>query len=529
MREYDGRAMTFAPASRRSFLHGAALWAGAAVTGLGPAKGVRAAPVFLQDPFQLGVASGDPVADGFVIWTRLAPDIFNPHALPAEAIPVAWEVAADSNMKKILAHGQVLARPELGHSVHVDVHGLESQHEYFYRFHCGAAVSRVGRTLTLPKPRTAIDRLRFAFASCAHLQQGYFTAYRDIIARDPAFILHLGDYIYESSRGMVVRPHPGPEPMTLEGYRLYHAAYKLDPDLQAAHAYCPWFFTWDDHEVVNDYTRDEAETMRDPVAFTARKRAAYQAYYENMPLRSSAAYHDGHVDLYQRFLFGDLAEFNITDARQYRDPLPCRTPDWHGGRLSDLATCPDMDDPTRSMPGKTQEAWLADGLGKSAARWNVVAHSLMFAAFDQINGPPRGTYTDSWGAYPASRRKLLDVVKHRNIRNVIGLAGDIHSFFVSDVKDEDTNPDSITLMTEFVCTSITSGSFSAALFASLMPENPHIKFCDDTKRGYTLCNITKDAWHADLRVVDDVRVPGGQVSILKRFVVENGRPGPQAA
>jgi alkaline phosphatase D len=521
--------MAILPASRRTFLHGAASWAGLAIAGFGPAKIARALPVFLNDPFQLGVASGDPVADGFVIWTRLAPDPFDPHALPPEAIPVAWEVAADQAMKKIIARGQVFARPELGHSVHVDVKGLQPQREYFYRFHCGPAVSRIGRALTLPTPRAAADHLRFAFASCAHFQQGYFSAYGDMIAQDPAFILHLGDYVYESSWGTVVRHHPAPEPTTLEGYRLYHAAYKLDPDLQAAHAYCPWFVTWDDHEFVNDYTRDGAETVRDPAAFAVRKRAAYQAYYENMPLRPYAAFNDGRMNLFQRFMFGDLAEFNITDARQYRDALPCRTPDWHGGRLIDVTMCPDYSDPNRSMLGKQQDFWLAGGIGRSQARWNVIAHSLMFASFDQVGGPAHGIYTDGWGAYPVSRRRILDGVKQRNVSNVVTLAGDIHTFFVSEVKDDDANPDSATLMTEFVCTSVTSESINGPLFQSLMPENPHIKFCDDTKRGYVLCDVTKESWRADLRTVDDVRVRNSKVGTLKSFVVESGRPGPQAA
>ena len=521
--------MTLYQPSRRSLLRGAALWAGATMSGLGPVKQALAAPVFLNDPFQLGVASGDPVADGFVIWTRLAPDPFDPEALPSEAIPVAWEVAADAAMKNIVAHGQVMARPDMAHSVHVDVRGLQPHRPYYYRFHCGAAVSRTGRALTMPTPRMAVDRLRFAFASCSHLEQGYFTAYRDMVRQDPAFIMHLGDYIYESSWGTSVRHHPAPEPTTLEGYRAYHAAYKLDLDLQAAHAHCPWFFTWDDHEVANDYSRDEVETTRDPAAFKARKLAAYKAYYEHMPLRPYAAFDGAQVNIYQRALYGDLAEFNITDGRQYRDSIPCQKPDWRAGRLVDIAECAEYFDPNRSMLGKAQETWLRNGFAKSNTRWNVLAHSLMFTSFDQIIGPQRGVFTDSWGGYPTSRRKLLDVVKQRNIPNVITLAGDIHSFFVSDVKDDDLDPNSATLMSEFVGTSVTSESYNTALFNSLMPENPHIKFCDDTRRGYIMCDVTREAWRADLRVVDNVRIREGAFSTMKSFVVESGKPGPQNA
>lgn len=521
--------MTVFQPTRRSLLRGAALWAAATATGFGPVKRALAAPVFLNDPFQLGVASGDPVADGFVIWTRLAPDPFDPEALAPEAIPVGWEVAADAAMKKIVAQGQVLARPDMAHSVHIDVRGLAPQREYYYRFHCGPAVSRTGRALTLPTPRMPVDRLRFAFASCSHLEQGYFTAYRDMIAQDPSFILHLGDYIYESSWGTTVRHHPAPEPTTLEGYRAYHAAYKLDADAQAAHAHCPWFFTWDDHEVANDYSRAEAATSPDPAAFMARKMAAYKAYYEHMPLRPYATFDGTQMTLYQRVLYGDLAEFNITDGRQYRDAVPCQKPDWKAGRLVDIAECPEFEDPNRSMLGKMQETWLRNGFAKSKTRWNVLAHGQMFTDFDQILGPARGVYTDGWGGYPSARRKLLDMVKTRGVPNVVTLAGDIHSFFVSDVKDDDRDPNSQTLMTEFVGTSVTSESFNTALFTSLMPENPQIKFCDDRQRGYIMCDVTPNLWRADLRVVDNVRIRDGVFSTLKSFVVENGKPGPQTA
>ena len=513
--------------SRRQLLQGAAVWSAAA--GLAPFKHAVGKTIFLNDPFQLGVASGDPVADGFVIWTRLAPDPFDPAALAPEAIPVAWEVAADEGMKTIVAKGQVWARPDMAHSIHVDVRGLEPARPYYYRFHCEGMVSRQGRAVTLPPPGRTVDRMKFAFASCAHFEQGYFSVYRDMAAQNPDFILHLGDYIYESSWGAKVRRHPVSEPHTLAEYRAFHAAYKLDPDLQDAHAHCPWFFTWDDHEVANDYSKGEAPSTIDPVAFAARKMAAYKAYYEHMPLRSSAALRDGEMRLYQRVLFGDLAQFDITDGRQYRDPLPCQPPGWHAGYVLDVTACETYNDPHRTMLGAAQENWLRGGFAASGARWNVLAHSLMFTDFDQLQGPARGVGTDGWGGYPAARRQLLDMVKQRKISNVVTLGGDIHSFFISDVKDDPTDTTSATLMSEFVGTSVTSASFSAAEFKALMPENPHIKFCDDTRRGYVFCDVTKDVWHADLRVAGDVRWRDTAFSTLKSFVVENGRPGPQAA
>ncbi len=521
--------MTRLGSSRRSLLRGAALWAGAAAAGLGSVRYALGKTLFLNDPFQLGVASGDATADGFILWTRIAPDLFNPEALPPEALAVAWEVAADEGMKNIVAKGRAWARPDMAHSVHVDVRGLEPRRPYFYRFHCDGAVSRVGRALTLPMPRKPLDRMRFVFTSCAHMEQGYFSAYRDMIAQEPEFILHLGDYIYESAWSRPVRRHPGPVPVTLEEYRLHHAAYKLDPDLQAAHAYCSWFFTWDDHEVANDYSKNESQATADPASFTRRKLAAYKAYYEHMPLRPSAAFEESGMKMYQRVLFGDLAQFDITDGRQYRDPLPCQPPDWRAGRLLDITECADYANSTRSMLGKTQEAWLRDGFAKSGARWNLLAQALMFSDFDQIPGPQRGFYTDGWGGYPAARRRLLDVVKERKVGNVITLAGDIHSFFVADVKDDSFDLKSATLMSEFVGSSVTSQGFDSALFKALLPENPHIKFCDDTRRGYGVCDVTKELWRTDLRATESVKVPQATFSTLKSFAVENGRPGPQAA
>ena len=413
----------------------------------------------------------------------------------------------------------------MAHSVHVDVRGLEPQREYFYRFHCGPAVSRIGRAFTLPPPDASVGRLRFAYASCSHLEQGYFTTYRDLIAQNPAFIIHLGDYIYEASWGSPVRHHPGPEPHDLDAYRLYHAAYKLDPDLQAAHAHCPWFFTWDDHEAANDYTANEAPATLDPKAFMRCKMAAYKAYYERMPLRPSAAFDGTGLALYQRFLFGDLAEFNITDGRQYRAALPCQTPNWRQGWIMDVASCVELNDPARSMLGPVQEQWLDRGYGRASAHWNVFSQGQMFASSDQIPSKLYGVFTDSWGGYPASRRRILDLVEDRKLTNVIAIAGDIHSFFASDIKDDSRNPDSATLMSEIVGTSVTSESFNTALFNPLLPENPHIKFLDDCQRGYVLCDATKDTWRADLRAVDNVRVRNGTVSTLRTFVVENGKPG----
>ncbi len=517
--------------ARRQFVRNAAAWAGVMLASLGPIKKVAAAnPVFINDPFQLGVASGDPVADGFVIWTRIAPDPYDIQALPNEALLVGWEVATDAKFKKIIKKGNVYARPELAHSVHVEVQGLEQGSEYFYRFTCGGVQSQVGRALTLPAPYANVERLRFAFASCQHYEQGYFSAYRDMVAQNPSFIMHLGDYIYDVSWGQTIRHHPIGDARTLHDYRQIHAIYKLDSDLQKAHLHCPWVFMWDDHEVDNDYANLINEDNAPPEEFAKRRNAAYQAFYEHMPLRAMAA-PDANMNMvmFQRFQYGNLAEFNMLDLRQYRSNHPCELPDFHAGRVVDISQCADLNDPKRTMLGPLQETWMAKGFARTNAKWVVIAQTLMLMGFDQILGPQRGTYTDNWGGYPVARRKLLDLVKNRKLQNVISLGGDIHSYVIGDVKDDDLDPNSATLISEFVGTSITSESYNTRLFSALMAENQNIKLIDDRYRGYILCDVDSKVWTSTLRISDNVHVRDSACKTFATFAVENGKPGVQQA
>lgn len=516
--------------TRRHFLHNAAQWAGVMVAAMAVPRRVIAAPVFVNDPFQLGVASGDPTADGFVLWTRLAPDPLDPQALPSEAIAVGWEIASDAGMKKIVAHGNALAHPELAHSVHVDVSGLLPAREYFYRFRAGSAVSRIGRTVTWPTPRAPANHVRFAVASCQSYEEGYFSAYRDMVAQNPDFILHLGDYIYETAvRGATVRHAPVADAYTLDEYRLLHAVYKTDPDLQAAHAHCPWLYMWDDHEVANDYARDQAEKTQDTAVFLKRRIAAYQAVYEHMPLRISArADANGLAYMYQRLDYGDLAAFSLLDQRQFRDRMACQTATSHAGKVVDTTQCTEVNDPKRTMLGETQEKWFATNFIKNQAAWNVIAQTLMLSALDQTTDAGYSVFTDSWGGYAAARRKVLDLVRDKKVPNTISLGGDIHSYFVSDIRDNDKDSRSPILITEFVGTSITSESNNYALYQGFMPKNPQIRFFDDRSRGYMLCDISRETWKTTLRTVDTVRVRDGKFATLKTFVVENGKSGAQA-
>jgi alkaline phosphatase D len=286
------------PIGRRTVLKAAA--AAMSTTALGRIAHAAPEPLPRATPFTLGVASGDPAADGFVIWTRLVPEPLDGGGMPPEPVPVEWEVADDERWKRIVRRGVAIARPEWGHSVHVELRGLSPDRWYWYRFRTRKDISPVGRTRTTPPMGAPLARVRFAFASCQHWEQGYFAAYRHMLDDPLDFVIHLGDYIYEtSSWADEVRRHEGPEPVTLEEYRARHALYKLDPDLQRAHMAWPWLVTWDDHEVDNDYAADQSQDRDPPDAFLRRRAAAYQAYWEHMPLRHSARPRGPSMRLYQ--------------------------------------------------------------------------------------------------------------------------------------------------------------------------------------------------------------------------------------
>jgi alkaline phosphatase D len=478
-------------------------------------------PAFPQSayPFGLGVASGYPTASGMVLWTRL----------PGPAT-VAWEVAADESMKTIVARGTALADPAWAHSVHVEPEGLQPDRWYWYRFSTAQAQSPIGRTRTAPEPKAAATRLRFAFASCQHYEQGWFGAYRHIAADAPDLIAFLGDYIYESSWGRDhVRKHDAPEPYTLDDYRARYALYKSDPDLQAAHAACPWIVTWDDHEVDNDYADDRSEDGLDKEQFLARRAAAYRAYYEHMPLPARMRPQGPDMRIYTTLDWGSLARFYTLDDRQYRSWHACPRPGRSGGSNTvDIDDCARIFSPGRSMLGRVQERWLEGELGRSGARWNVLAQQTPMAQFDQKPGPGRRAWTDGWDGYPAARRRLLDFVLQRKVGNPVVLGGDVHSFNANRLKADFDQPDSPTVATEFVVTSITSQAWAQERLNQYRPDNPHMLLVDSRYRGYARADVTPARMTVDLRAMENVQRKDAGCSTLASFVVENGRPGPQA-
>jgi alkaline phosphatase D len=505
---------------RRTFLAvtnsllAAAVWADRA-TGA-----VLKKPTFTDDPFQLGVASGDPTSDGVVLWTRLAPKPLEGGGCPAEPIAVAWQVAEDEQMTKVVQQGTTVANPQWAHSVHVEVSGLRPDRWYWYRFRAGDAESRAARTRTAPPDDQVPARLRLAFASCQHFEAGHFTAYEHMAKDDLDLVLHLGDYIYEgASRPGAIRKHVGPRLEKLEDYRNRHAQYKTDPAMKAMHAAVPWVVTWDDHEVANNYAGLISEKANEGVDdFRRRRAAAYQAYYEHMPLRRAALPQGPDMLLYRRVNFGKLADFSILDTRQYRTDQPCDD--------GVKPPCEAVYDPNGTILGAQQREWMFKGLADSKSKWNVLAQQVMIAKVDLKVGDETAYSMDKWTGYEADRRALLKFLHQRKIANPVVLTGDIHTNWANELIADFDDLGSPVVGAEFVGTSITSGGNGVDEVkdqAQRMAENPCVKF-HNAQRGYVRCNITPEKWQTEYQVVDYVDRPGSPIKTRASFVVESGRP-----
>ena len=488
----------------------------------GPALITSAAHAFKADPFQLGVASGCPRPDSVVLWTRLAPDPLNGGDVGPDPVPVDWEIAEDDGFRSITARGRHTATAEWAHSVHVQVQGLTPGRWYWYRFRAGDAVSPVGRTRTAPPVDAPLDRFRFAFASCQQYEQGYFTAYRHMAARELDLVIHLGDYIYELSWGRQhVRQHTGAIPTTVEEFRDRYALYKSDPDLRAAHAAFPWLAIWDDHEVADDYANDRSPRNRDRKFFLSVRRAAYQAWFEHMPVPPSMAPAGDGLRIYDRYRFGNMLDLMLLDDRQYRSPPPCGDDNRITKRPVD---CAERTHPDRTMLGQAQEAWLDDSLAAAKARWTVIAQQTLMAEINRGSDGKPGFMVDRWDGYPAARQRLLDgLVRHRTANPVV-IGGDLHSFWTTNLTPNGT-ADGPVVATEFVGSSITSDGPRQELVERALANFPHLKYGRGDKRGYVAMELTTKALSAHFEAVDDVRDPKSGVRRLKDFVVESGKPG----
>lgn len=477
---------------------------------------------FADDPFQLGVASGDPHSTGVTLWTRLAPRPLDPDGgMTGDRIAVRWELADDEQFSRIVKRGTATATLPLGYSIHVDVDGLRPDRWYFYRFMAGDAVTATGRTRTTPAA-SAQTPLRFAFASCQHYEQGLYTAYRHMAAEEVDLVAHLGDYIYENApRPNTVRSYVGPLLMTVADYRQRYGQTKLDRDLQAAHLTRPWIITWDDHEVSNNYAGlVAADTTLTEAMMRPRRAAAYQAWWEHMPVRLPASGDWSNLSITRTLEWGALARFWVMDTRQFRSDQAC------GDGTKDVP-CGEWADPARTLMGEKQEKWLVDGVGKAREHWQVLANQVMMAPFDSRAGDGVRTSMDQWSGYPVARDRLLGEIGKRAPNRTVVITGDIHSSWVNELRSSFSSPDQPTVAAEFVGTSISSGGDGNDRNLAAGPlgaDNPHVKW-QNNRRGYVSCTVTAEEWRADYKTVEFVSKPDAPVQVPSRWLVRRGQAG----
>jgi alkaline phosphatase D len=466
--------------------------------------------------FVHGVASGDPLPDRVMLWTRVTPD-----AGAAAPVPVRWRIADDERLTRVAAQGTATARPERDFTVKVDAAGLRPGATYYYAFDAAGEQSPTGRTRTLPAGRAA--RLRLAVVSCSDFEKGYFNAYRNIASRpDLDAVLFLGDYVYEypTTTPGIERvagrvPAPAHECVTLDDYRLRYASHHLDPDLTALHATHPCIAVWDDHESANDAWRDGAlRHAAEQGSWAARRRAARRAFDEWLPLRDSPR-------MYRRFGFGGLADVMMLDGRSYRDRQVLAIDS--AARTS----------PRRSMLGAEQEAWLYASLRQSSragTAWRLVGQQVLFAPFVPQVGS--AMEVDNWEGYPAARSRFFDCLERERITDVAVLTGDIHSSWALDLpRSPLSGYDAATgrgsLAVEIVTPAVTSAPFlersgmreRAKTFASA---SPHMRYMDGDRHGYVLLDVSRERLLADWYHVRTVTERTADESKAASFVCERG-------
>ncbi|MBL9104894.1 MAG: alkaline phosphatase D family protein [Myxococcales bacterium] len=472
-------------------------------------------PALDSDPFTLGIASGDPLPDSVILWTRLAPDPkVAGGGMPDEVVAVEWEVATDEAFADVVLAGSADADPKLGHSLHIDARGLEPDSWYFYRFRVGEWTSPVGRARTLPAAGAAPERLRFASTCCQSFTDGYYTAYPHMIAEDIDLVLFLGDYIYESGATGPVRSHENPEPTTLDEYRVRHALYKSDANLRAAHARCPWLMIWDDHEVENNYVGDVSQDALPADEFLARRAAAYQAYYEHTPLRLPPP-EGPDYKIYRALQWGDLAELWLLDTRQYRADQNCGDEPGPG--------CDGWEAYDGTVLGAEQEKWLMDGMKASTRVWKLMAQQIVFSSVSN-NGSLINF--DQWDGYPLARQRLLDFFVQEQLENVVVIAGDLHVGGLGDLAADAADDSSPVVAAEIVTTSMSSdGNVPPETAEALVADLPLIKYFNAHQRGYVSHEITRDVYTVRCFMVDSATVPESGGKVDAEYFIDAGVPG----
>ncbi len=472
------------------------------------------------DPFLLGVASGDPLPTSVILWTRLTTDLVDPSGLGGIGETdhaVLWEMATDQAFTKIVAEGTEPAAAEFGHSVHVDVKGLDPDTWYWYRFRIGDYTSPVGKTRTTPKNDASVDELTFAFASCQRRSAGYWTPYAHLVADEPDLVLFLGDYVYEYPGGEGEFAIPlDAEPATLADYRILYGAYQRDPAIQAAHAIAPWVVTWDDHEVENNYASLIAEKPEDQATFPDRRKAAYQAFWEAHPIRIDPPGEDGSLQVYRWFRYGLLAEFFVLDGRQYRSDQVC------GDEIGTNAKeCPELGDPAHTMLGTDQEEWLAKGLKSADATWSVLAQQTVVKSLilgDIVLN------VDQWDGYPAARSRLLDAIYQAGLRNVVVLTGDIHAGGAADLRLPLADLEGEIVAHELVAPGISSQGLSG-LGEALDLSAFGLAYANFEDNGYVRCTVTPEKWTTEFVIVDTIQTETSPASVDATVEIVAGTPG----
>jgi len=469
-----------------------------------------------SDPFTLGVASGDPTNESVILWTRLAVDSLNGGGMPVQDIEVLWEVSSTDSFDDIVSSGLATAEERFGHAVHIDVPLSTGESIVFYRFRIGDYVSPIGKT-RLSSPSGSTTPIKVAAVSCQNYTDGFYNAYADLVEQSPDLVTFLGDYIYEGGVGTLdattVRLHNSDEIKDLVAYRNRYALYRSDPLLQAAHAECPWVITWDDHEVENNYANLTPQDSADAEGHAARRAAAYQAWWEHMPVRLSPPT-DESLTIYRQFSWGDLLNLLVVDGRQYRDDQACGD-----AVLSTQPACDEALDPARTMLGAEQEKWFSENINDTTKVWNVMANQTVMT--DIRLGAAVLNY-DQWDGYAPDRNRILSDVVDQGVENFVVLTGDIHLAGVGQLTT-DSNP-TTAMGAEFVSTSISSSGNVSTDTEGLLIALPNIIDAETSHRGYTLHTLTANDWTAEYRIVENNLVENSSTSVWKTFKVMAGSP-----
>jgi len=553
--------------SRRELLVGAGVLAGASVLPTLPAGATASTSrPSGSTPFTLGVASGDPHSESVVIWTRLAllPDAPD-GGMPARSVEVSWEVALDEQFRRVVRRGRTRALPQFGHSVHVDVRGLQDGAWYYYRFSALGQISPVGHTRTAPDDDARAPRLRLATANCQDFQNGYFPAYDAMAAEDLDLVVFLGDYIYEYDPNSVFpdRLHTRTEAFdagapldqlsTIGDYRARYGLYTSDPSLQAARAAAPWISIWSDHEVENNYANlvDEVDDhvgtpqYESPAQFAAQRARAYQVWWENTPARVDASQlGTSSLRIYRDFRWGRLASLYALDTRQYRTEQvghPYTSNDVGPAAFGQANT-------TGNLYGPDQLAWFTSRLGRSRSTWDIVLTEVMMGRFRFPNPADLGAILtgtkplpapadalvnlDEWDGYAPFRRDVMSLLSSRP--SPVVLSGDIHATWVNDLRLDPDDPSTRVVATEFVSASISSQGFTQGIPDAIVRPlnnfyNPDARYFQAERHGYNLCTVTPAQFRTDVRLVDTISTRTSPVSTAASWVTAAGTPGAQPA